>query len=122
CVDDPVAATRIVENARRECPHTRLIVRAYDRQHALELVQHDADHVVRETFESALLMSRQAVLALGATDDEANDVLDQMRDRDAERFALETAGGTFAGRALVLGNIERIDPPRHDRAPGAATP
>ena len=30
------------------------------------------------------------------------------------RVALETAGGLFAGRALVLGNIERIDPPDHE--------
>jgi glutathione-regulated potassium-efflux system ancillary protein KefC/glutathione-regulated potassium-efflux system protein KefB len=37
-----------------------------------------------------------------------------VRGRDTERFALETAGGVFAGRALLLGNIERIDPPRHD--------
>ena len=122
CVDDPAAASRIVENARRECPSTRLIVRAYDREHALALVQHDADHVVRETFESALLMSRQAVLGLGASEQEADAVIEQMRDRDAERFALETAGGTFAGRALVLGNIDRIDPPRHDRKPGTAAP
>ncbi|MGE8321217.1 MAG: cation:proton antiporter, partial [Comamonas sp.] len=118
CVDDPAAATRIVENVRHECPQAKLIVRAYDREHALALVQLDADHVVRETFESALQMGRQAVLALGATQDEAQALDDEVRGRDAERFTLETAGGTFAGRALLLlGNIERIDPPRHDKAP-----
>ncbi|MGB6006770.1 monovalent cation:proton antiporter-2 (CPA2) family protein [Castellaniella sp.] len=122
CVDDPVAATRIVENARRECLQTRLVVRAFDREHALELVRLDADDVVRETFEAALLMGRQAVLALGATDQEADDLIGEVRNRDAERFALETAGGTFAGRALVLGNIERIDPPRHDRKPDMPRP
>lgn len=43
---------------------------------------------------------------------------DEVRMRDAERFALETAGGLFAGRALVLGNIERIEPPNQEaRAP-----
>lgn len=122
CVNDKDAATRIVENARRECPQVKLIVRAFDREHALELVQKDADHVVRETLESALLMGRQAVLALGATEDEADALTEQVRSRDAERFALETAGATFAGRALVLGNIERIDPPRHDKKPPAANP
>ena len=49
CVDDQAAATRIVENARRECPRTRLVVRAFDREHALALVRLDADHVIRET-------------------------------------------------------------------------
>lgn len=116
CVNDSTAATRIVENVRRTCPQTQLIVRAFDREHALALVQLDADHVVRETFESALVMGRHAVLALGATSDEADALIDEVRSRDAERFTLETAGGTFAGRALVLGNIERIDPPRRSQA------
>jgi glutathione-regulated potassium-efflux system ancillary protein KefC/glutathione-regulated potassium-efflux system protein KefB len=49
CVDDKAAATRIVENVRRECPHVQMVVRAFDREHALELVRQDADHVVRET-------------------------------------------------------------------------
>lgn len=45
---------------------------------------------------------------------EADAVIEEVRKRDAERFALETAGGLFAGRALVLGSIERIDPPNHE--------
>jgi glutathione-regulated potassium-efflux system ancillary protein KefC/glutathione-regulated potassium-efflux system protein KefB len=72
------------------------------------------DRLWRESFESALLMGRHAVLALGATEDEAQTLESEVRGRDTERFALETAGGVFAGRALLLGNIERIDPPRHD--------
>lgn len=114
CVDDKAAATRIVENVRRECPQVQLIVRAFDREHALELVQHEADVVVRETFESAMVMGRQTLKALDIEDEEADTLMAQVRGRDAERFALETAGGMFAGRALVLGNIEHIPPPKHD--------
>ena len=116
CVDDKTAATRIAENVRRECPHVQLVVRAFDREHALELVHHDADHVVRETFESAMVMGRMTLKLLGVSDDEAEQLMEQVRSRDAERFALETAGGMFAGRALVLGNIDHIAPPRHDHA------
>jgi len=32
----------------------KLVVRAFDREHELELVKHDADYIVRETFEAAL--------------------------------------------------------------------
>ncbi len=118
CVNDKKAATRIVESTRNYCPQVKLLVRAFDREHALELVKHDADYIVRETFESALLLGRQAVLTLGASEHEADAVTDEVRMRDAERFALETAGGLFAGRALVLGNIERIEPPNQEaRAP-----
>lgn len=114
CVDDKKAATRIVESTRHYCPQVKLVVRAFDREHALELVKHDADYIVRETFEAALLLGRQAVLTLGASEHEADAVIDEVRKRDAERLALETAGGLFAGRALVLGNIERIEPPNHE--------
>ncbi|WP_298212227.1 monovalent cation:proton antiporter-2 (CPA2) family protein [Acidovorax sp.] len=124
CVDDKDAATRIAENVRREFPQSRLIVRAYDRQHALELIKHDVDVAVRETFESAVQMGRQTALALGATEDEANALTDAVRSRDAERFALETSGGDFAGRALLLGNIDYIEPPKdnHKSAPGQPAP
>lgn len=111
CVNDKKAATRIVESTRHFCPQVKVLVRAFDREHALELVKHDADYIERETFESALLLGRQAVLTLGASVLEAYTVTDEVRTRDAERFALETSGGLFAGRALVQGNIERIDPP-----------
>jgi len=114
CVNDKKAATRIVESTRNYCPQVKLLVRAFDREHALELVKHDADYIVRETFESALLLGRQVVLTLGASEHEADAVTEEVRMRDAERFALETAGGLFAGRALVLGNIERIEPPNQE--------
>jgi len=104
-VDDKKAATAIVDNARRECPHVKLIVRAWDREHAVELIKHDADVVLRETFESALAMGREAVLALGVEPEEADLVIANVRQRDKERFALETAGGLFAGRDLVLSNM-----------------
>lgn len=116
CVNDKVASTHILENVRNVCPQAKVIVRAFDREHALELVKHDADVVVRETFESAMVMGRQALRALGVEDEEADNLMDEVRTRDAERFALETSGGMFAGRALVLGNIDHIAPPRHGDA------
>jgi len=83
-----------------------VLVRAFDREHAVELVKADADYQIRETFESAMLFGRHAVLALGATPTEADQVIDEVRRRDTERLALESAGGKFAGRALILGNVE----------------
>lgn len=105
CVDDPAAATLIAETAKEHFPHAELIVRAYDRQHALALVKTDADVVVRETFESALVMGRATACALGATREEADAHIDELRRRDKERFALEVSGGQFAGRDLVLHNM-----------------
>ena len=104
CLDNKEAATRIAELARTEFPHAELLVRAFDREHVLELRKADVSFLVRETFESAMAMGRQAVLTLGAAEEEADEVMEHLRRRDAERMDLEAAGGLFAGRQLVLGN------------------
>ncbi|MGQ3115761.1 MAG: monovalent cation:proton antiporter-2 (CPA2) family protein [Hydrogenophaga sp.] len=104
CLDNKEAATRIAELAKTEFPHAELLVRAFDREHVLELRKADVGYLVRETFESAMAMGRQAVLTLGAAEEEADEVMEHLRRRDAERMDLEAAGGLFAGRQLVLGN------------------
>ena len=110
CVDDPVAATRIVELCKTAFPQAQVLARAWDRQHALELVNGAADYVVREAFESAMAMSLEAVIALGATREEAEEQMQILRQRDKDRFALEMAGGRFAGRDLVYFNQGKPGP------------
>jgi monovalent cation:proton antiporter-2 (CPA2) family protein len=107
CVDDKAAATQIVEQAKRHCLQSKVLVRAYDREHFVELQKANADFIVRETFESAMQLGREANLALGLTPDEADAITEDLRRRDAERLALETTGGLFAGRALILGNAAK---------------
>lgn len=107
CIDDKAAATRIAENAKHVCPQAQVIIRAFDREHAVELAKAGADVYVRETFESAMVLGREAVLATGASAEEADEVMARVRRRDAERFEMEVAGGLFAGRALVLGNVAK---------------
>ncbi|MDQ0040448.1 monovalent cation:proton antiporter-2 (CPA2) family protein [Variovorax boronicumulans] len=106
CVDDKAATTRIVELLKAEFPHAQLLVRSYDREHMLEIGKLDVEFQIRETFESAMVFGRQGVLALGASDTEADEVIGELRRRDAERVVLEMAGGIFAGRALVQVNTE----------------
>ena len=105
CIDDKAAATHIAETAKQSFPQAELIVRAFDREHALALVKTDADTVVRETFESALVLGRATQRALGASEDEADENIAELRRRDTERFMLEVSGGSFAGRDLVLRNM-----------------
>ena len=50
---------------------------------------------------------REAVVAVGATQTEADELIEDVRRRDAERFDVEATGGIFAGRALILGNAEQ---------------
>ncbi len=110
CVDDRAAANRVVELARREFAHAKLLVRAYDRQHAVELVRHDVDYLVRETFESAMRFGEAALRELGVDADEAAAIADEVRRRDEERFELDIASGFAAGRHLLLGNAPKPTP------------
>lgn len=110
CVDDAAAATRIVEECRHAFPQSHVIARAFDREHAAALVKAGAHLQVRETFESAMVMGREALLALGTEPATVERVVADMRQRDADRFQLELdGGGLVAGRPMILGNLRPRD-------------
>jgi glutathione-regulated potassium-efflux system protein KefB len=120
CVDDRAAANRAVELLKVECPLVRVLVRAYDREHALQLIHAGVDLQIRETFESALALGAMALQELGASAAEAAETIAEVRRRDAERVALEVAGGIQAGRGLLLGNAPKPTPFTPPRRPGRA--
>jgi glutathione-regulated potassium-efflux system protein KefB len=121
CVDKRDAADRAVALAKAEFPQAKLLVRSYDREHALKLVEVGVDVQIRETFESALKFGEVALRELGVPEDEAAETAEDIRRRDAERFALETTGGLLAGRDLLHGNAPKPVPftkPRRARPAG----
>ena len=84
----------------------RVIARAYDREHAAELVKAGVDLQVRETFEAAMLMGREGLLAMGIEPQAVDAVVADMRVRDANRLQMELeGGGLVAGRPMILGNL-----------------
>ncbi|MDO9453895.1 MAG: monovalent cation:proton antiporter-2 (CPA2) family protein [Stagnimonas sp.] len=104
CIDDRDAVTRIVQHAKLAFPHARVLARAHDREHAIELIKADVDYQIRVTFESAMALGREALLALGATPEAADELAADMRRKDSERLAIELSGGMDAGKSLILGN------------------
>ena len=109
CVDDKEAAVKIAEVVKEEFPLVPLLARAYDRGHAIDLVHAGVDFQIRETFESAMIFSRETLKALGEDEELAGEVVEEFRDTDRERFALETVGGIYAGRQLIRGNAQPAD-------------
>ncbi|PXW53496.1 monovalent cation:proton antiporter-2 (CPA2) family protein [Methylobacterium sp. B4] len=105
CVDDPETAKRIAEIARAEFPLVPVLARARDREHAVELIHAGVAYQIRETVESALAFGEQTLLTIGDDPEAASDVMAEVRRRDAERLELETAGGIYAGRDLIRGNL-----------------
>ena len=101
-VDDPEAVTRIVELVKHAFPLVPVLARAHDRQHALELISKGADFQMRETFESALSISREALVRLGDTADDADRLVASVRARDIERLGIEAVEGLHARRGDLL--------------------
>lgn len=118
CVDKPEIADRIVALVKAEFPHAKLFARAFDRGHSMRLVKAGADYQIRELFESSLAFSGAVLRSLGFQDFEIAETIEDVRDRDAERFELQLAGGIEAGRALMRNNTVTPQPtpftkPRH---------
>ena len=107
CIDDKAAATRIAELFRDEFPLVKVMARAFDRVHAIELTRLGVDYQLREMFESSLTFGAQAIRSLGATEDEIDSVLEGVRRRDQLRFEaqlLDDANALDAARTLLLKN------------------
>ncbi|MGQ0564795.1 MAG: monovalent cation:proton antiporter-2 (CPA2) family protein [Gemmobacter sp.] len=102
-IDDPKAATRIVELLHHECPLVPVLVRAFDRQHAIELMRAGATFQMRETFESALTLGTEVLRTLGEDPDAIAEALAEVRRRDAERLTMQMQGNdSLSGRDLML--------------------
>ena len=110
CVDKPETADRIVELVKAEFPLTKLFVRAYDRGHAIRLVQAGVEYQLRETFESALVFGHQVLIDLGFSDEEVRETIADVRRRDEARLDLQMVEGITAGRSLMRGNIRTTRP------------
>jgi voltage-gated potassium channel Kch len=117
CIDKPEAATRIAEICKAEFPLVPVLARAYDRGHAISLVRAGVDFQLRETFESALTFGARALDDLGEAPNVVEEVIEEVRKRDANRFAAQLTGDISSGRELFLSNL----PPEQREALRAAT-
>lgn len=122
CVDKPEAADHIVDLCKAEFPLAKLYVRSFDRGHSLRLIQAGVDYQIRETFESALVFSREVLTGLGIDADEAQATIEDVRERDRQRVELELVGGLEAGRSLLRGNLVTPEPAPFFAARRASAP
>jgi glutathione-regulated potassium-efflux system protein KefB len=110
CVDKAEATDRIVALVKSEFPHAKIFARAYDRGHSMRLVKAGVDFQLRELFESSLTFSAAVLRDLGFSDLEIADTIEDVRERDAERFEMQLAGGIEAGRGLWRNNTTTPEP------------
>lgn len=101
CVDHKETTNKIVELVQHEFPLTKLLVRCYDREHALHLAKQNVDYMIRETFESAMLFGGAILEELGVDQSDVEEISQEIRERDKERFETEIAADdVYAGIGL----------------------
>ncbi|WP_118135515.1 monovalent cation:proton antiporter-2 (CPA2) family protein [Oceanicella sp. SM1341] len=121
CIDDPRAALQIVELVQHAFPQARVLVRSYDRGHAVELIRAGVDYQVRETVESAYLMGAEGLRALGFAELDVEEAAEDVRRRDNGRLSEQVQGDDMSG----LGHLhvrpvpEPLSPVKQAPAPTA---
>jgi glutathione-regulated potassium-efflux system protein KefB len=120
CVDQPDAAVKIAEMAQMEFPLTKVLSRAFDRGAAIRLIKAGVEYQIRETLESALRFAEATLETLGVPDEEAEEILADVRSRDAERLQLQVAGDIYAGTGLLKRNTPVPAPLSTPRRAGQA--
>ena len=103
CVDDREAALKIAEIVHEEFPRARVYARAYDRIHAIDLMNREVEHQVRETFDGALAFGRAALEELGVEPQRAAEVVEDVRRRDVARLIMQKSEGLMGGVDLLHG-------------------
>jgi glutathione-regulated potassium-efflux system protein KefB len=93
CVDDRKLDPGRLSLIAEAFPQARLLIRVFDRQHHMEFEGIELFATVRELFESAVLLGREALRALGVDDREVERIEREYRRRDARRLELQSRSG-----------------------------
>lgn len=106
CNDGHQMTNEMLGAVRRTFPNLKVLVRAFDRRHVMQLANADCDVVVREVHESAVKMGRSALKAAGVDEKTIDAIEADYRERDSERLALQIASGDLrAGLDLTYGTF-----------------
>lgn len=81
-ISDPDRSIRTAEMVRRHFPKLKIVARARNRDHAMELMGLGVDEVIRETWLSSLAMARDALRAMGVR--KSNRYVDRFAEHDEE--------------------------------------
>ena len=74
-INDTDRIEAIVSQLKEAYPELPILTRTYDRQTTVSLIKQDVNFIVRETFESALTLSRATLMKLGINQVEADEVI-----------------------------------------------
>lgn len=109
CIDGDQIDSHLLREVHEAFPKALVYIRAYDRRSILKMDPGDKDVVVREVYESAITMAREALRGLGTSEQHIDGAIEDYRKVDEERLKLQReAGDLRAGRDRMF-----VPDPRH---------
>lgn len=88
-------------------PKTAVLVRAFDRRHMMVLARLDLAGTVRELFESAVILGREALGVLGVSDGNIDRIETEYRRRDGSRLEAQIASDDITVRRDMMFDHDR---------------
>ncbi|MDB5671048.1 MAG: sodium:proton exchanger [Alphaproteobacteria bacterium] len=119
CIDGNSLTRKRLEPVLEAFPHAAVFVRAFDRVHLMELAPLDLKFTIREIFESAVTMGREALSLFCVDRAEVDRVEQEYRARDLERLDSQTASGDLHAMSETMFGPEN---PLRDGAQPIRTP
>ncbi|MBO6814256.1 MAG: cation:proton antiporter [Rhizobiaceae bacterium] len=117
CTHLPETTNRIVDIVASEFPDVEIYARAYDRRHTLQLMDKPVKFHTRETFESALILGEAMLEGLGKSRDEAEQIIEEVRELDKKRLQVQYREGLYAGSDIMHSKPVQPEPlvePQHE--------
>ncbi len=107
CVDGDGLGKKELQPVLNAFPNAAILVRAFDRRHMMALARLDLAGAVRELFESAVVLGREALQAVGLSDENVEKVEAEYRRRDGSRLEAQMATGDIAAHRDEMFTRER---------------
>jgi voltage-gated potassium channel Kch len=118
CQDEPMERSRL-EAVLEAFPQAQVMVRVYDRRQLIDYDGLDVALFQRELFESAVVMGREGLRALGVPRREVRRVEEEYRVRDDERLEAQSKTGDLHAAKETIFTADR---PLRDAEPAEARP
>ena len=88
---DSETINQTIELIRREFPNLKIFVRAFDRGHAMHLIDNEVDGFARETFASALELAQDALVEFGFSEWQARRLGEKFKKFDLDTLHQQVA-------------------------------
>ena len=103
CTDGDQVTPDLLQLVAHGYPNATVMTRVFDRRAIIALKDAPVAGMFREVFESAIVMARQALRAVGVDDGEIERSEDEYRRMDAKRLGIQVeAGDIYAARDVVF--------------------